>query len=67
MALPSRCRGITRWASGPVRTTRPRLRAAASPPRTTTLSAMSTSDRAQAVGTLNEIWNSLKISVVKVW
>ena len=67
MARPSRYRGIARWASAPVRTERPRPRATTSPPSTTTLSAMSTSDRADAVGTLNDSWNSVKISVVKVW
>ena len=31
------------------------------------LSTTSTSERTHAVGTLNETWNSVKISVVKVW
>ena len=64
---PSRCGGVTRWAIGPVRVTRPpRPRSAPSPASTSRLSRTSTRDSAQEAAKLYP-WNSVKISVVKVW
>ena len=66
-ARPSRCGGVTRWASGPDRLTRPRPRLTPSPASTTRLSRTRTKASAHAAGRLNAAPISVKISVVKVW
>jgi hypothetical protein len=67
VARPSSWGRYNRWAWGPIRATRAFPRAMASPPSTTRLRTTSTRARAAPAATLNDRWDSVKISVVKVW